>query len=300
METPRQRTGFDDFAARKTREAATAHIERLSTILDRGERSRSQSIGNAWTRTHYGGDFDLVAPGDGYTALSLVFVQSKDRNTGGADPAALGGGATDKHLIYEGLSRVAADAVLVGAGTVHPEAFFSVWHPELVALRKSLGLARHPAQIVISKHGRLDVDARLFNVPDVPVFLIAGAECVSRHVAPLQARPWVRQIPLVAGDLRRAVDHLRDAEGIRRISVVGGRFTASRLVDAGLAQDLYLTTTPDEGGEPGTPWYSGPTPPRLDVITKKEWLDDGRVVVLEHIVITNHPASSSASRSLDR
>ena len=88
--------------------------------------------------------------------------------------AQFGAGATDKHLIYEGLSRVAADAVLVGARTVHPEAFFSVWHPELIALRESLGFPRHPAQVVVSKRGHVDLASLLFNVPDVPVFLIGG------------------------------------------------------------------------------------------------------------------------------
>ena len=35
---------------------------------------------------------------------------------GATNPSTLGGGEADKHLIYEGLSRVAADAVLVGRG----------------------------------------------------------------------------------------------------------------------------------------------------------------------------------------
>lgn len=278
---------FDDFAARKTREAASAHIAQLSTLFDRGERRRSESIGNQWTRLHYDGAFNIIEPEGDASTLSLVFVQSKDGNTGGSDPAALGGGATDKHLIYEGLSRLAADAVLVGARTVHPDAFFTVWHPEMVALRNALGLPRHPAQIVVSKEGRLDFNARLFNVPDVPVFLIAGEHCMSRHAASLAARPWVQHIPLVEDDLRRAIDHLRNARDIRRISAVGGRFTASRLVDAGLAQDIYLTTTPRLGGEAGTPWYSGTTPPDLDVVTRKEWPGDGGAIVFEHIAITN-------------
>ena len=170
---------------------------------------------------------------------------------------------------------------------------FSVWHPELVALRLALGLPRHPAQIVVSKHGRVNFDALLFNVPDVPVFLIAGQECVSRRAAWFDARPWVRPIPLIADNLRPAIDRLRDAEGIRRISAVGGRFTASRLVDAGLAQDLYLTTTSREGGEPGTPWYSGATPPGLEVLTKKQWFDDGELIGFEHLWITTQGAGKT-------
>jgi riboflavin biosynthesis pyrimidine reductase len=293
-----QRTAFDIFAKRKTREAAVARIERLSTVFEQREGRRWHSVGNAWTRLHYGADFDLAIPLANQTALSLVFVQSSDHNTGGPPPA-LGGGATDQHLIYEGLSRVAADAVLAGAGTMYSEAFFSVWHPEVVAVRRAFGLPRHPAQIVVSKQGRLDFNTLLFNVPDVPVFLIAGNECVSRHLSSLRARPWIRRIPLVADNLGPAIDHLRVAEGIRRISAIGGRFTASRLVDAGLAQDLYLTTTSRVGGEPGTPWYSGATPPGLAVITKKQWVDDGRPIVFEHISITSHQPSSSAYQPLD-
>ena len=83
--------------------------------------------------------------------MSLVFVQSRDGNTVADNPSTLGGGDTDKHLVYEGLSRVDADAVLAGAATARSERMvFSVWHPELVALRCSLGHRRHPAQVVVT------------------------------------------------------------------------------------------------------------------------------------------------------
>ncbi len=276
---------FQDLAAQKTREAATANIERLSTVFDWRDGSRAQGIGNTWSRLHYGGEFGLVCRPHTQTAMSLVFVQTKDGNTGGPNPSAFGGGATDTHLIYEGLSRVAADAVLAGAGSVHRNAFFSVWQPDLVALRASLGLPRHPAQIVVSKRGRLNLDAPLFSVPDVPVFLIAGDECVARHESALRARPWVRLISLNGDDLRPAFERLRLEESIQRISAIGGRFTATQLVDAGLIQDIYLTTTSHDGGEPGTPWYSGANSPQLTPITSKQWIESGSRVVFEHHLI---------------
>ncbi len=219
------------------------------------------------------------------TALSLVFVQSNNGNTGATDPESLGGGATDKHLIYEGLSRVAADAVLAGARTVHAGAFFSVWHPELIELRRTFGFPRHPAQIVVSKEGRVDVDALLFGVPEVPVVLIAGEDARLRLQPWLRERPWIRHIPLGTDGLRPVIDRLRVEGGIRRISAIGGRATATRLVDAGLAQDLYLTTTSRDGGEPGTPWYSGAMPPALEVVTKKRWSGRGAAIVFEHALI---------------
>jgi riboflavin biosynthesis pyrimidine reductase len=284
-------TTFQNFVAQKTREAETAAIERLSTLFDRRDDSRVQRIGNAWSRLHYGGEFGLVRPHQVRTAVSLVFVQTKDGNTGGPNPGAFGAGGTDKHLIYEGLSRVAADAVLAGAGSVHRHAFFSVWHPDLVALRASLSLPRHPAQIVVSKRGRLDFDGLLFNVPGARVFLLAGDECLARHASALRARPWVRLIPFNGDDLDVVFDRLRLEDGIRRISAIGGRFTATQLVDAGLIDDLYLTTTSREGGEPGTPWYSGVAPPQLSAITSKQWDEGGSRVVFDHFLIAVHRES---------
>ena len=233
------------------------------------------------------------------TAVSLVFVQTRDGNTGGPNPATFGGGPTDQHLIYEGLSRVAADAVLAGARSVHGEAFFSVWHPELIELRASLGLPRHPAQIVVSKRGSLDFDALLFNVP--------GHACVRdrrrRMSSAARARRFTRghgsgSSRYDGGDLSPAFERLRLEEGIQRISAIGGRFTATHLVDAGLAQDIYLTTTSLEGGDPGTPWYSGAVPPRLTAITSKQWNESGATSRLRPLAHQSriHRASSSAFR----
>jgi riboflavin biosynthesis pyrimidine reductase len=276
---------FQTFAAKKTRDAAASRIERLTTVVEERGETPTIAIGNAWSRLHYGGEFGLVAPVRGQTAVSLAFVQTRDGNTGGADPSTFGGGATDTHLLYEGLLRVAADAVLAGAGSVHPDAFFSVWHPELVALRESLGLPRHPAQIVVSKRGAFDLDALLFNVPDVPVFLLAGDECAARHESALRARTWIRVLRSNDDDLRPAIDQLRLSERIHRISAVGGRRTATRLVDSGLVQDIYLTTTSHKGGDPGTSWYSGASPPRLTPITEKHWHETGSRVVFNHFLI---------------
>jgi len=280
-----RRVAFETVAHQKIQEASASRIQILTTVCDRNAATELRGIGNAWTRLHYGGDFGLAVAPPNRSNLSLVFVQSRDGDTEVADPSVFGAGATDKHLIYEGLSRVAADAVLVGARTVHSEAFFSVWHPELIALRASLGLPRHPAQVVVSQRGHVDLASLLFNVPDVPVFLIGGEECFRRHAAALRARPWIGSIPLAGARLTSAIDRLRCEHGIQRISAVGGRSTATRLVDDGLAEDLYLTTGPCAGGAINTPWYVGAMWPTLTVTTRKQWVDAGARVVFEHILI---------------
>ncbi len=216
-------------------------------------------------------------------ACSLVFVQSSDGNTSVDDPGLLGGGNTDTHLIYEGLSRVAANAVLAGAGTVRGnDVMFSVWHPQLVDLRTSLGLARHPVQVVATVRGLDIADTMLFNLPAIPVLLLTVAAAAERMSRAVDARPWVTLLVMDSpADLRGAFERLRFM-GIARISCIGGRTLAGRLLDAGLIDDVYLTTGLKTGGEPGTPLSSAPWRGRTVVRKGGTGMEQG--VIFEHVL----------------
>lgn len=263
-------------------------VRRLVTIEDRSSAWPLTPLGNAWSRRYYDGPFHVFAAPADRPAISLVFVQSRNGNTGAANPADLGGGPTDKHLLYEGLSRVAADGVLAGASSVGHHVFFTVNHPELVALRLELGFPRHPTQMVISNDGHLDLSSRVFCTPDVPVILIAGREC-QRKVAPqIHDRAWITIVPLDA-DLVTTFRRLHDEHGIGRISAVGGRVTATSLVDAGLVQDIYLTTSGIDAGDPDTPWYAGTRPPKCETIVRKREVAVESPILFEHLAIL--PAS---------
>jgi hypothetical protein len=170
------RDAFSSFVERKTRAAIAAVTPPFVTEIAAPE-PQLVAVGNTWTTSRFDGPFYVTAPTARRSpACSLVFVQSADGNTVTSDPTSLGGGQTDKHVVYEGLSRVAADAVLAGAGTVRGgRTLFSVWHPALVDLRQSLGLPRHPVQIVATLNG-IDIDhALLFNVPEVSVVVLTVA-----------------------------------------------------------------------------------------------------------------------------
>ena len=271
---------FDDYVARKEAEAARAVLSPFVTEFDQPAADVTP-IGNAWTRRMFDGPFHLsAAPSNDLPSTSLVFVQSRDGNTGAADPSSLGGGEADKHLIYEGLSRVAADAVLAGAETIRGgRLVLSVWHPELVALRASLRLPRHPVQIVATLRG-LDFRGRLFDTPQLRVVVVTVGACTELMVTPVADRPWMTLLTMpTARDLPYAFRQLRDM-GIARISCIGGRTIARQLIDAGLIQDLYLTTSAENGGEPGTPLYPGPLDGELVVRKRGTGPDEG--VVFEH------------------
>src|SRR5262245_23274374 len=100
------RQRFEAFASRKVAAANAALLPPYVTVLDDAPED-AIPVGNDWSRHLFGGPFYVSSPRDlRPITCSLVFVRSADGNTGGSDPSALGGGDTDKHLIYEGLSRV--------------------------------------------------------------------------------------------------------------------------------------------------------------------------------------------------
>jgi riboflavin biosynthesis pyrimidine reductase len=271
-----------EFTARKQREAIDARLDRWITDVDR-HTPDLRSIGNAWSRQLIDGDFYLSpAPSADLPTTSLVFVESREGNTVAKDPASLGGGEVDKHVIYEGLSRAAADAVMAGAETIRGGTMiFSVWRPELVELRNLLGLPRHPIQIVATLRG-VDVDKTLlFNDPGVRVLLMTLPRFVDalRHV--FAERSWISPVVMnEPGDLRTAFQQMRSL-GVSTISCVGGRTLARQLLGAGLIQDLYLTKSPKSAGEPNTPLTEKPLNGELVVRKRGTGRDDG--VTFEHL-----------------
>ena len=125
----------------------------------------------------------------------------------------------------------------------------------------------------------------LFNVPDIEVWVLTVAAGERRMRAGLASRPWIR--PLVmrrSEDLPEAFETLRTF-GIERISCVGGRHLATQLIDAGLIQDVYLTTSARTGGEPGTPMYPRPLEAHTVVRAHGTGADAG--VIFEHRQLRN-------------
>jgi riboflavin biosynthesis pyrimidine reductase len=278
---------FDDYCRRKEAAAAVADIPGYRTIVSEAV-DGVVAVGSAWTGRMFDGPFyrSAAAPGSDLPIANLVFVQSRDGNTEADDPSTIGGGETDKHLIYQGLSRVDVDAVLAGAVTAREsELVFSLWHPELVALRRVLGRPRHPAQAIVTRSGALPFDDGLmFTTPELRVVVVCGSEAARVMSRSLANRTWIEIID--AGDplsLRAAFTMLRE-RGIETISCVGGRATASALLKAGLVSDVYLTTSAISAGKPRTPFYEGP-PLSLTKVVEKAGQGSEAGVRFEHLIV---------------
>jgi hypothetical protein len=137
---------FVAFVEQKTAAAEAARIPGYVTTASHGAQLGLPSITDAWASRLFDGPFfESGASNPGLPAVNTVFVQSADGNTGADNPMDLGGGLTDKHLIYEGLSSVHADAIFTGAETIRgAQMVMAIWRPELVQLRIYLTTSPKP------------------------------------------------------------------------------------------------------------------------------------------------------------
>jgi len=265
---------FEEYARRREQEALAATLPRYETVIDRGEvDSGLTPIESEWSRQLFDGPFYQSArpAGPGLPIVNLVFVRSREGNTIADNPQLLGGGHTDKHVIYEGLSRVDADAVVSGALTARSRSLvLSVWHPELVKLRLSRGKPRHPMQVIVTAAGDLHFDEGLmFQESDLRSCLIAPSSAVSRLRARASRAPWVDIID--AGEplsMRRGLEQLTE-RGVRVVTAIGGRRTSQSLLEERTVADLYLTTSSISAGQSETPFYTGPDLPLRLVVEKR-------------------------------
>lgn len=276
---------FEEYARVREQDALAATLPPYETVVDRGSGALT-SIGNEWTELLFDGPFyQSPTPAQpGLPVVNLVFVTSREGNTIADNPQLLGGGHTDKHLIYEGLSRVGADAVLSGATTARSRSLvLSVWHPELVKLRLALGKPRHPIQVVVTSAGDLHFDEGLmFQEPDLRSYLIAPSPAVEELRVRARRAPWVEILD--AGQplsMRRGLALLAD-RGVRVVSAIGGRRTAQALLDEQTVADLYLTTSPVSAGQPETPFYSGP-PLQATLVVEKRGTGAEEGVRFQHL-----------------
>lgn len=303
---------FSDYADKKTVKAREADIPGFTTPKD-GDRSHLfqgelAKLDHHWVVSKFDGPFHYRRADREGIRVNLVFVQTKPEkgkifgDTGADNPGDIGGGETDKHLVYEGLSRVHADAVMAGRKTVRGlKGIFSVWHPELVSLRAALTGSdrRHPAQIVVTRNegekseDRIIMDEELmFNIPAIQVFVVT----TEKGAPDMRAQSVHRQNVEVIStgrklDLREGLAVLADAFGIRAISVVGGRQLATELIDNDLVDDLYLTTssltTSALGSRvsAGTPFYASKRDFPRELVVRKRGRGKEEGVVFEHFRI---------------
>jgi riboflavin biosynthesis pyrimidine reductase len=162
-----------------------------------------------------------------------------------------------------GLLRASADAVIVGATTVHEVGKESLWIPEytypeakhlyadyrLQALHKR----EYPLVVVVSGSGKLELERAVFQNPDIPTVVIttpAGREEFTKAGGARLAWLEVRAIEpvgdrIIPQDMMRL---LRSQFGVNRLLHEGGPTLFGQFIEADAIDELFLTTAPQIAG----------------------------------------------------
>jgi riboflavin biosynthesis pyrimidine reductase len=194
------------------------------------------------------------------------FVTSLDGVVSLGVPGKAGGGEISGFNPHDrmvmGLLRAAADAVVVGAGTLRASSPDHVWtaeyiYPPLAAayceLRTALGKPEPPLNVVVTGSGDIDLDRHLFRTGAVPTLIVtsaAGARCLQERELPPSAQVEVAAgtAPLTARAVLDAVGRIRKSTHV--LIEAGPRlmsdFVAERLLD-----ELFLTLAPQVAGRDG-------------------------------------------------
>ena len=163
-------------------------------------------------------------------------------------------GGYDADRFVMGLLRAAADAVVIGAGTLREHsgpwtagASYPSLAEDFAELRRMEGRIGDPRLVVITASGKLDRTDTL-----------SGALVLTTHDGAERLGGTLPETDVVAIgdgedlDVRDAVGHVRSL-GYRRILTEGGPHVMADMIGAGAVRELFLTVAPviAGGGEPG-------------------------------------------------
>lgn len=193
----------------------------------------------------YGGDFGVVRP-----VLYANFVASADGVValpGIGESGGVVSGNSEPDRFVMGLLRATAEAVLIGAGTFragagdhwHPETVFPAARAAFVELRKHLKLRPQPLLVVVTASG--DIDSAHPALGDCLVVTTAQGASRLRGKLPSGACIAVLDEPPFKGTALLDVLH---AHGLQVILTEGGPSLVAQLLDEGLLDELFVTTSP--------------------------------------------------------
>ena len=183
-----------------------------------------------------------------YTAINMVATVDGKVVVGGPGTTRLIGGSTDHYLM--GKIEFRADAVLMGAGLARAD---NPPYPSLSDERKqrraSMRLRRDPLWVVVSTRGEFPAPPRLFEAGPEKTALFTSRRIADRHRQELERRT---RVIVQEGDEVDALEMgrvLREELGVQSMICIGGPTTNATMLDAGAADELFVTLAPKlQGG----------------------------------------------------
>ncbi len=194
------------------------------------------------------------------------FVSSLDGVVSLGVPGKAGGGEISGFNPHDrmvmGLLRAAADAVVIGAGTLRAASPRHLWTPDYIhpplaaeyqALRAALGIPEPPLNVIVTASGDVDLDRRFFRSGEAPSLLVttaAGARLLRSRDVPSSV-PVVVAAETAPLSPRVVLEALCRFRRCRLVLSEAGPRLMSAFVAEGLLDELFLTLAPQVAGRDG-------------------------------------------------
>lgn len=153
--------------------------------------------------------------------------------------------------------RAAADAILVGAGTIRADnPRLLIRDPTRVARRQARGLPAHPLRVTLTATGDLDPQARFFTGPGTPLLY-----CDSSALPAASGKIGGSGTVIDAGvplSLGAVLSDLYSERSVATVLIEGGAQVLRDALADDLADELRLAVAPFFVGDPAAPRFALP------------------------------------------
>ena len=192
------------------------------------------------------------------TLDGVVSYEIKD-NSGGSTIS--GSNPADRFII--GLLRASADAVMVGAGTLHDVSAKSLWTPDSTypdAKRlyaeyrvNTLHKPEYPLLAIVSGSGQLELERAIFRTPAMRIVVIttsAGSDELTRRGAAKLDSVEVHALNSSSGSIAplAILQLLQSRFGVKTLLHEGGPTLFGQFLAADAVDELFLTLSPQIAG----------------------------------------------------
>jgi 5-amino-6-(5-phosphoribosylamino)uracil reductase len=187
--------------------------------------------------------------------------------------------------------RAAADAILVGAGTVRADdPRLLVRDPARIAAREAAGKPPHPLRVTLTATGDLDPAARFFTGPGT-----ALVYCASPALRAAERIQFARAVVIDAGprlSLAAVLQDLLTERTVATLLIEGGARVLRDALAGDLADELRLAIAPFFVADPSAPRFALPARYPHTAANPMTLLSLRQVgeVAVHHYRLTNRPS----------
>ena len=241
----------------------------VRTLLDR-DKERAQSALPQKLRELYDGDLRFRRSPVARPYVVANFVSTLDGvisfeikgKSGGSTIS--GSNRADRFIM--GLLRASADAVMVGAGTLHDVSAKSLWtpgyvYPDATDLYEEYRVTaqhkpRYPLLVIVSGSGQLDLKRAIFRTPAIRTVIIttsAGSDELTLRGAAALGSVENHVLNSSRGSIapRAILQLLQSKFGVSRLLHEGGPTLFGQFLAAEVVDELFLTLSPQIAGRKG-------------------------------------------------